>query len=91
VNFEVFWKPKAEADLAALWTSASDRSAITAAANTLDETLRRNPLSAGESRSGDTRILIVPPLVVVFRVFEEDQKVWIVTVRRSRRSRTDDE
>src|SRR5262249_32991483 len=51
-----------EQALSDLWVNAPDRQAVTDAANQIDRDLERNPLSTGESRDGDTRIHIVPPL-----------------------------
>jgi hypothetical protein len=83
MNFTVVYKPSAEAMLAHLWNTASDRGAVARSANHIDALLRRDPLSQGESRSGDVRVLFVPPLAVHFKVREPDRivevlKVWLV-------------
>jgi hypothetical protein len=69
--------------LAHLWNTASDRNAIAQASNTIDRLLGQDPLAVGESRSGPVRVLIEPPLVVQYKVSEDDRlvevlRVWLV-------------
>ena len=80
MSYTVVWKPSAESQLAHFWTSASDRPAITAAADEIDRLLRQNPLEQGESRSGKRRVLFVPPLAVFFEVHEQDRLVTVLRV-----------
>jgi hypothetical protein len=58
MKWTVLWKPDAESDLAELWVNATDKAAITAAANRVDILLRRDPLNTGESRTDDDRVHI---------------------------------
>ena len=81
MRYTVAWKASAEQKLASLWSRATDRIAVASAANTIDEILRTNPASVGESRSGQTRVLVIPPLLVAFEVFEQDRMVHILSVR----------
>jgi plasmid stabilization system protein ParE len=81
MTFTVIWKPSAESKLAAIWNEATDRHAVTSAANAIDALLRAAPESSGESRDGMTRILIVAPLVVVYEVREDDRQVLVLSVR----------
>jgi len=90
VKYTVLWSPAAERDLAALWLGAEDRPAVTEAANRLDALLSYGAHGVGESRSGITRILILPPLVVLFDVRAEDSAVEILSVRAPRRTKRDD-
>jgi hypothetical protein len=53
---------------------------INSAMQTIDRILSGNPQEQGESRSGFERVLIVPPLAVVFEVYEEDNIVYISKV-----------
>jgi len=46
----------------------SNRQDVTAAAHTIDQLLKTDPETRGEGRLGETRILIVRPLVVYFEV-----------------------
>jgi hypothetical protein len=55
-------------ELTAIWTAGDSnlRVAVTSAANAIDVQLQHDPLGAGESRSGDERILFEWPLAIVF-------------------------
>jgi len=68
--YTVRWKRSALNELAALWTEADSatRQALTAAANQVDQQLRRDPNDTGESRTGDERIYLVFPLGIEFEV-----------------------
>ncbi len=82
--FEVLWSIPAERQLADIWVKTSNRNAITAAVNSIDRALRSDPIREGESREDDDRVFVVPPLVVDFRVIEEDRRVEILAVRQLR-------
>ena len=75
MTFTVVWRPEAERKLAALWTDAPDRQAVTDAADAIDLLLRTAPLDVGESRVVNIRILTVFPLSVYYDVHEEDR--WL--------------
>jgi hypothetical protein len=60
-----------------MWTSALDRAGLTAAADEIDEALRRDPLAFGEARVRNTRIAFVPPLAVLFDVDEPNRTVTV--------------
>ena len=81
MKYTVTWKPSVKGRLADIWMTAPDRSAVTAAANSIDGLLRVDPLDRGESRSGITRILIVLPLAVVYEVDKDDRLVRVLSVR----------
>lgn len=83
MKYTVVWRPSAEQQLAHLWNEATDRAAVTMAANRLDAWLRRTPATQGESRGGVTRILVEEPLVVLFDVEEQDCLVTVWAVWRS--------
>jgi len=68
MRFTVIWKPTAEATLAQIWVDSADRAGVAAAANRIDEILKQDPESKGESRSGSFRIVFVEPLAVDFQV-----------------------
>lgn len=81
MKYTVVWKPKAEEQLADIWIAAFDRVSVAAAADEIDRRLKMSPLTYGESRSGVTRIAVVPPLSVHFDVHDEDRLVAVLTVR----------
>ena len=80
MRYTVLWRPSAEGALADLWTSATNRDTVGRAADSIDAMLRSVPNEVGESRSGGSRILIVPPLAVYYDVSEADclVAVWAV-------------
>jgi plasmid stabilization system protein ParE len=82
MSYTVLWKPAAERQLTELWIQAADQGAVAAAADRIDALLKRDPETAGESRPGGTRILILPPLAVHFRVLEADRLVYVASVWR---------
>jgi hypothetical protein len=80
--FTVLWRPLAENQLAQLWMDAPDRDIVSAAADVIDFRLRRDPQSQGESREGNARILIAPPLVALFEALVDDRVVYVLEVWR---------
>jgi len=88
MRYTLVWTPTAEDDLATIWMDAPDRNAVTGAARKVDESLRIDPGDQGESRTGDLRIVFFPPLVVEFRVSDDDRTVYVLALwtMKSRRS-----
>ena len=82
MKYTVIWTRLAEGQLAAIWVAASDRRAVTAAANKIDTLLSSDPDSQGESRPRGRRILLEAPLGVIFRVRHSDQTVFVLEVWR---------
>jgi hypothetical protein len=82
MRYTVVWNPSAETELAAIWTLSIDRQAVTASSNTIDEALRIDPLLRGETHRGSIRAIVEPPLIVTYRVFEDDRIVRVLTVER---------
>jgi plasmid stabilization system protein ParE len=82
MRYTVLWRPSAEQRLAEIWTAAADRAAVARAADSIDAKLAQNPLSQGESRVGNTRVLFVDPLGVYFEVVVDDLRVWVFDVWR---------
>jgi plasmid stabilization system protein ParE len=82
VTYTVRWTRKAQdRQLTNIWLAATDRRAVTAAAHQVDQLLRTDPASQGESRSGNRRLLIVRPLAVMFKVIEAERRVVVFSVR----------
>jgi hypothetical protein len=79
--FDVRWSDRADEELAAAWLAATDRDAVSQAADRVEFLLGRDPLGHGESRSGNLRIVYESPLSVLYRVIPAAQVVWVVTVR----------
>jgi hypothetical protein len=78
MTFTVVYRPSCENDLAGCWIAAPDRAAVAAAADTIDPILHDDPYRFSESRGGQSRVMIVPPLGVAFDVSDEDclVSVW---------------
>jgi len=82
MNFTVFWSEEAESRLAHEWLIAPDRRIVTEAADRVDALLRHNAHEVGESRSENRRIIIEPPLGVVFSVDVEAREVLVLELWR---------
>lgn len=85
MKWTVTYQPSAQNDLTNLWLNAADPKAVANAADEIDRILASNPLNAGESRSGSTRIVIEWPLAVHFDVYPDDALVRVFAVVRWRR------
>jgi hypothetical protein len=57
---------------------------LNAALTAIEEALQRTPGQAGESREGDRRVIIEPPLSVEFVVSEAERRVTVTKVHYSR-------
>jgi len=78
MTYTVLWHPKAEAELAAVWLDAPNRTAVTTAAAAVDGWLAADPLAAGESRDpASMRLGFERPLGVYFEIIEDDKKVVV--------------
>jgi hypothetical protein len=82
MRFRVFWEDDAEAELARLWLAARDRQRLTEVSSRIEDRLRRDPESVGESRQPGIRLLFDNPLWVEFRIDAADRIVRILTVWR---------
>ncbi|MGE5193676.1 MAG: type II toxin-antitoxin system RelE/ParE family toxin [Deltaproteobacteria bacterium] len=82
MKYTVVWKPAAENELAAIWNIASDRAAATAAADAIEKSLRTDPVLRRETSTRTTRVIIEAPLIVKYRIFDDDRLVRILTVQR---------
>lgn len=80
MKYTVIWVPTAEQELAALWMDAANREAVTRASHTIDYLLGRDPLGEGEPRPGGGRVLLVPPLGVLYEVSPDDCLVRVLHV-----------
>ena len=85
MNYTVTWQPFALNRLAELWMAAADRNAVAEASDRIDAVLADNPLTAGEGRDGNERILFDRPLAVGFRVDQGNRTVAVFTVSRAGR------
>ena len=81
MTYTVIWQPAVEEALTSIWHSATDRRAVTDAANEIDRRLRFFPDIQGEQRSGRDRVLVVPPLAVGYEWNQEDRIVRVLGIR----------
>jgi hypothetical protein len=82
VKYTVLWKPVAESCLSELWTIGPDRQAVADAANFIDIVLKNDADKQGEARDATRRVLLVPPIAVLYKVEEQDRKVFVLDVWR---------
>jgi plasmid stabilization system protein ParE len=81
MRYTVEWTHIAENHLAAIWLTAPDQTAVTAASFRIDQELRTAPIQLGESRgSGVNRFAVIPPLAVWFEVIVDDYRVIVQAV-----------
>jgi hypothetical protein len=57
-----------------------DRADLTNAANQIDAMLRTDPYLLGDLHSEQTRVLLVAPLGIIFRITEPDRMVRVLAV-----------
>ena len=81
MKYTVVWHPRATDELTRLWVAASDRGSMTAAANSIDRILQRDPVLRGETHTVSTRGLLVRPVVAIYRVVDEDRIVKILSIQ----------
>ncbi len=80
IRYTVVWHDEAQNQLAEIWINASDREAVTLAANATDRHLANDAESKGTKIEGDLRQLVVPPLRLLFSVSEPDRLARILDV-----------
>ena len=78
--YTVRWKRSAVDRLTDLWIEASDRPAVTSAVDEIDRILAADPLTAGESRSEQTRVVFISPIGVFVDIDESAQIVNVLKV-----------
>lgn len=80
MNYRVRWRKAAKRQLADIWVRTLDRAAVTAASDSVDPILGRNPQAQGESRSGNRRVWIVEPLIFFYDIDDANRMVTVVAV-----------
>jgi hypothetical protein len=84
-RFTVVWWQFANSRLADLWLEATDKSAVSRAADEIDRRLMADPNSCAEDRHEGLCRFSVSPLTVQFTVDELDRRVVVWSVRRNDR------
>ena len=81
MKYDVSWLPSAVSRLAEIYLNALDKRAVTEASHRIDVILSMDADSAGSDFLG-RRVLMVPPLIVVFSVQKVAQHAQVVKVER---------
>jgi hypothetical protein len=94
-GFRVIWRRRvSERQLASIVVKAMERgesvNAITAAVSEIDRLLATAPQAHGESRDHDKRVLIVPPLSVLYEILLEEAVVIVLGLHYRPQSMDDD-
>jgi len=79
-RYTVVWHEKAKDQLAQLWINATNRSAMTRAADKIDQYLVSDANLKGSPLEGNLRYLTIPPLHTLFVVSEPDRLVKVLVV-----------
>jgi hypothetical protein len=81
LNYSVHWTDDALDELAAVWTAAADRNAVTAASHRLEQDLARDPYGRGIARNASVnRTATDLPLGIDYEIIEDDKKVRVLRV-----------
>jgi hypothetical protein len=80
VSYRIVYRRRAKEKLADVWLNAVDPNAVTAAINEIEAQLRRDPLTAGESRPRQFRLVIEGPIGVLYKVDPQKQRVIVISV-----------
>ena len=83
MKYTVTWRPSAASRLSEIWMESLDRPGVTDAANGIDSVLALCPQEQGEERDEGTRILIVPPLAIIYEVSDDDRRVTVLSVKET--------
>lgn len=84
MRYRVRWSRAAEDELTRIWLRATNRAAITAAAQSIDARLAANASNEGESRPHGLRIIFASPLAATYRVNTNTGEVYVANVWRFR-------
>jgi plasmid stabilization system protein ParE len=76
----VVWKPKALAKLADIWLEAKNRDSVNEAVRRIEAFLAHSDVSAGEDYLEGTRLIVAPPLVVVYSIEHDDCRAFVLAV-----------
>lgn len=85
--FEVFWLPSTREELLKIWLAVGPDGSegVMAAANGITDHLGADPFFDTETRDGETRILLIWPLGIIFEVDLDEARVFIAKVWRIHR------
>jgi len=77
MTYHVVWDVEAYRKLEQIWTHAADIGPSVRAFDEIERLLATAPEEQGESRASGRRVLIVPPLGIIYRVQSRLQEVYV--------------
>ncbi len=80
MNYTVTWHPVALQELARVWMASSNRNAVAAAANAIDQVLAVAPNTTGVLVFDTVREHTIPPLGFEFEVIDAAGQVIVLNV-----------
>jgi hypothetical protein len=80
-RYAATWLNSAQMHLAQIWNDATDKQAVTRAANAIDVELATDADRKGNPVPEGLRSLSIPPLHVLFEVQEQDRLVEVASIR----------
>ena len=81
-RYTVVWVPSARRRLAELWNdNPAIRQEIADANDEIESWLAANPLAIGATTGSVGRLVVRPPLMVLYRVEEADRQVRVIYVK----------
>jgi len=80
--YQIDWKINAEDQLTAIWLSGRDRQYLREAVDAFERDCQVNPLSLGESREGNFRLVFVGPLRIWIEVDTDAKVVTVYNIVR---------
>jgi hypothetical protein len=83
MRYMLSYLPRAREELAELWLSAADRSAVTESSDFIDHELRDDPHEKGEAVDDALRLpsIVEPPLIYYYVVSPDDCLATVWSVR----------
>ena len=80
MRFTVVSTPVADQQLAEIWLHSNDQQSVADASNQIDSLLMHDADQQGRSHPNGWRVLLVPPLIVTFKVSIDDRIATILSV-----------
>jgi hypothetical protein len=79
-RYTVIWPQQVQDQVAEIWLESTRREAVTSAMADIDRLLSTDPLEMSVELSEGLRLMIVPPLRILFAVREDDRIVEVARV-----------
>jgi hypothetical protein len=81
VNWTVNWTDAAHVEMLAQLLRSADKQQMLRAGRTLENSLRADPYTVGESRDDGERVVFARPLLFAFRIDDDTRTVFIGRVK----------